>query len=45
MTVTVTYEFLPPVTETFVLESRVVEKDEAERASVQNIRNYLRGMR
>jgi hypothetical protein len=45
LTVTVGYEFLPEVREVFPLESRVIEKDESERATVQNLRNYIRGMR
>jgi hypothetical protein len=33
------------VREVFLLESKAVEKDESERATVNNLRNYIRGMR
>lgn len=41
----VAYEFLPEVREVFTLESKAVEQDESERATVLNLRNYIRGMR
>jgi hypothetical protein len=45
LAVVVAYEFLPEQKELFTLESRAVEQDESERASVLNLRNHIRGMR
>lgn len=45
LVVVVGYEFLPEVREVFTLESKAVEQDESERATVLNLRNHIRGMR
>jgi hypothetical protein len=45
LVIVVSYEFLPEVREVFTLESKAVEQDESERATVLNLRNYIRGMK